>query len=524
MALPKLERAGIDQANPQQVSKTPMNVELEVKKLFESIKKSSSEGLKAATQSVVGNVPSLIRDLTDDIKSGSINNFATAMNKLISLTEDLGINLRQYNEELADTVERFTGNQAKMQEELQKLREQGIKAEIDEDGKRIKILTQNDILEYNKRQQVISESIAKNKEDIETRTKLLNLTDKELEAKGKNREEIEEEIKFRSRANDGLQLESDQINEKTNATADTGRGGDQGFGKFQELKEAFMVIPDTIGEAMGAFSKAGKGVFTGLTNLFTKGGLAKAFRGLVNFFKTARIMIMAKFLLVIAAIQFVAEKIDVIAAFFKRIFDKIAGFFKAIGDWFADSWIGRKLGLGGKDDGEADKIIEEEKKKEYKAMDEGTYAIGEDGAEIKDENLSARDIIKQTGGDASVAEEVAMNNRARIEGNKKRARHYTGSMATITQDDYADQVSIDEIIGGKEVTGDQLKDGSTSSMLKSLESDSVKSSQNSVVNIQNNTNQTNSQSASTNVSGFLDHEPETSFKFVKAGSTGSADF
>ena len=38
MALPKLTKAGIDQANPQEVSKTAMNVELEVKKLFDSIK------------------------------------------------------------------------------------------------------------------------------------------------------------------------------------------------------------------------------------------------------------------------------------------------------------------------------------------------------------------------------------------------------------------------------------------------------------------------------------------------------
>jgi len=522
MALPKLTRAGIDQASPQEVSKTPMNVELEVKKLFESIKKSSSEGLKAATQSVVGNVPSLIRDLTDDIKSGSINNFATAMNKLISLTEDLGINLRQYNEELADTVERFTGNQAKMQEELQKLREQGIRAEIDGETNRLKILTQNDILEYNKEKQVNEESIKTNREQIEQRLKLLNLTDEELKLKGENRKDLETEIRSRADANKKLEDENRKIDEKTGTTADTGRGGDQGFGKFQELKEAFMVIPDTIGEAMGAFSKAGKGVFTGLTNLFTKGGLARAFKGLVNFFKTARIMLMAKFLLVVAAIQFVAEKIDVIAAFFKRIFDKIAGFFKSIGDWFANSWIGRKLGLGGDDDGEADKIIEEEKKKEYKAMDDGTYAVGEDGAEIKDDNLSVRDILQQNEGDASVAEIAAMDDRASKEGDKKRIVNKTSSMKTT--DDSSDQLSIEDIIGKKEVQGDQLKDGSTSSMLKSLESESAKSSQNSVINVQNNTNQTNSTSSATNVSGFLDHEPDTSFKFVKTGSTGSADF
>ena len=33
-----------------------------------------------------------------------------------------------------------------------------------------------------------------------------------------------------------------------------------------------------------------------------------------------------------------------------------------------------------------------------------------------------------------------------------------------------------------------------------------------------------SQSSATNVSGFLDHEPETTLKFVKQGSTGSNDF
>ena len=511
MALPKIDKL----SSEFEVSKNDSNeIKQEIVKLGKSIQESSSLGLKAATQAVVGNVPNMIKDLTDDIKSGSINNFATAMNKLITLTEDLGINLREYNSELADTVERFTGNQAKLQEELGKLREQGIRAEIDEDKQRVRILTQNDIIEYNREREVNNQSIQNNRDEIEQKTKLLNLTDEELKIRGENRKDLETEIKTRADRNKKLEDTNQKIDEKTGTTADTGRG-EQGFGKFQELKEAFMVIPDTIGEAMGAFSKAGKGVFTGLTNLFTKGGLARAFKGLVNFFKTARIMLMAKFLLVVAAIQFVAEKIDVIAAFFKRIFDKIAGFFKAIGDWFADSWIGRKLGLGGKDDGEADKIIEKEKAKEYKAMDEGTYAVGEDGAEIKDENLSVRDILKQNTGDASVAEGVAMDNRARIEGNKKRALHYTGSDATITQDDYADQVSIEDIIGGKEVRGDQLKDGSTSSMLKSLETESAKSSQNSVINIQNNTNQTNSQSSATNVSGFLDHEPDTSFKYVR---------
>ena len=51
----------------------------------------------------------MIKDITDDIKSGSIDNFATAINKLVKLTNELGIDLRDYNEDLADTVDRFTG-------------------------------------------------------------------------------------------------------------------------------------------------------------------------------------------------------------------------------------------------------------------------------------------------------------------------------------------------------------------------------------------------------------------------------
>ena len=54
------------------------------------------------------------------------------------------------------------------------MREQGIKAEIDEDKQRIKILTQNDIIEYNKQKKVNEESIASNKREIEERTKLLS--------------------------------------------------------------------------------------------------------------------------------------------------------------------------------------------------------------------------------------------------------------------------------------------------------------------------------------------------------------
>ena len=317
-----------------------------------------------------------------------------------------------------------------------------------------------------------------------------------------------------------LKEDNEKIEKKTGISADTGRE-DQGFSKFQEMKEAFMIIPDTIGEAMTSFSKAGKGVFSGLTSLFTKGGLAKAFKGLVNFFKTARIMIAGVFLAVVAAIQFIAEHIDGIADFFIKIWNKITGFFKAIGEWFSNSWLGKKLGLG-KGETDEDEKVSNMKAKSYDQMDDGTYAIGNDGAEIKDNNVD--EFLAQSK-DASNAPAVDFDGQIYQPGEEG----YEQAKANRTQDtqsylsdevnENAKALSIKDIVGDN--AGGQLK---TSSMLKSLESESNNIKPPTVINVQNNATSNTSQSASTNVSGFLDHHEEPTLKFVKQGSTGSADF
>ena len=131
------------------------------------------------------------------------------------------------------------------------MREQGIKAEIDEDRQRIRILTQNDITEYNKQKKVNEESIAKNREEIEQRTKLLSKLEEEGLTK-KDRDSKEQEIKTRAQNIENLQKENDLIDQRTNTTADTGRDVG-GFSKLVELKEAFMVNTDTINEVAGGF-------------------------------------------------------------------------------------------------------------------------------------------------------------------------------------------------------------------------------------------------------------------------------
>jgi len=513
MALPKLKKAGIEQASPQEVAKTPMNVKAEMERLANSIQQASADGLKASAQAVVGNVPSMIREITDELKSGPVDNFAIAINKLVKLTNELGIDLREYNSELADTVDRFNDRQMKLEDKLANFREQGLKAEIR--GNQVVLLTQREIFALQQQYKANEKEItSKTLERVQLQKALDEADKKGADERVIAQKDIEENEKEIAK----LKEKNEKIEKKTGMSADTGR--DKGFSKFQELKEGLMIIPDTITEAMETFGNAGKGVFKGIGKILQPGGLKKAFKGLINFFKTARIMIAGVFLLVVAAIQFVAERIDKIAAFFVKIWNKITGFFKSIGEWLANSKIGRLLGFGDLKEGD-DTRMEKEKAKSWDQLDDGTYAVGENGAEIADPNWSPAGTPSK---DASAAPVVDYDGQIYQPGEEG----YENAKANRTQDTQSyladeqeqnENLTIKDIIGNN--AGGKLK---TSAILKKEATESSANSQNSVINVQNNTNQTNSTAASTNVSGFLDHEPETTLKYVKQGSTGSADF
>ena len=115
------------------------------------------------------------------------------------------------------------------------------------------------------------------------------------------REKIEKGITAAAKRNEGLEVEQGQINERLNTTTDTGR--DMGrFSKLAELKEAFMVIPDTITESFGQVKQVAT-LFAGVMK-FVKGGLqtiGKLFKSIANVFKSARALIALKVIAVIAA-------------------------------------------------------------------------------------------------------------------------------------------------------------------------------------------------------------------------------
>ena len=91
--------------------------------------------------------------------------------------------------------------------------------------------------------------------------------------------------------------------------------------------------------------------------------------------------------------------------------------------------------------------------------------------------------------------------------------------------DWPSCVAINEPINElRSVTGDNAGDGSTSSMLKSLEKETKTIAPN-VINVQNNNSIANNTSGGSSATiGFNIHEPDNTFKYVRQGSTASNDF
>src|SRR5210317_607283 len=518
MALPKIEPLGTEFDMPQGGDNS---VQREITRLGEVIIDKTSVGLKAATQAVIGDVPKMIQDLTNEIESGPVDNFAIAIRKLIKLVDDLGINLRDYNNKLADTVEEFTGNQQKLEKQLGELREKGIKAEINEKGNAINILTQKEIKAYEKDRERNEKSITELEKQIQTRITTLNLLD---ETDKKGRKEIEKEIKTRSENIEGLKEENEQISKRVSTTADTG-GQDQGFGKLAEIREAFMVIPDTLAEVGTSFANVGKSVF-GFIKMFKE--TMKAFKSIGaslgaigNIFKTARILIALKVLAVIAAIQFFAERIDAIGDFFVGIWEKITGFFQGIVDWFKNSKIG-KFFFGGDDEEEEKQLGNRDPKAgtagdiageaSFADFDDGDAPVRnmssarlEDGLEVTQTNLSDFD---------QGANQIMANNL-----NQQMMEDEANYL-------YRRPTGREQgLVASRSVVGNQMTDGT--SMLEELgdlNRESAMMSQPNVINVQNNSNVNSQQTSGTTVSGFVDHEPDTSFKFIRSGATGSDEF
>jgi hypothetical protein len=504
------------------------DVKEEITKLGAVIIEKTSAGLKSATQAVIGDVPKMISDLTKEIESGPIDNFAVAINKLVKLVDDLGINLNDYDRNLAKLVDNFRSEQQDAEQKLEKLREQGFRGVIE--NNKIRLLTEREVIKLTKERE---KNEIKIQEKIADRDKLQQKLDDNVFKESQKRTDAQEKIIKNENEISELREENEKIDKATNTTADTGRQ-DQGFGKLAEIREAFMVIPDTITEVATSFANVGKSVF-GFIKMFKEP--MKAFKSIGaslgaigNIFKTARILIALKVMAVIMAFQFFAEKIEAIGAFFIGIWEKITGFFQGIVDWFKNSAVG-KFFFGGKDKEEKDEAIRD--KNAGTAGDiagEASFADFDDGNAPVRNMSSARledGLVNQTTQtdlfdyDDNSAKIIAQRQLAGMDGTGTEEIDYTGVRGGTS----LGQLGIKK----RQVVGDQLQTddtmyGGVSESLKELNAESAAVSQPNVINIQNNSNVNSQQTSGTTVSGFVDHEPDTSFKYIRSGASGSDEF
>ncbi len=232
------------------------------KAVFKSAKITTEAAAKFA---IAPSVPQMVDDVLDDLKSGSIQKFNQAMDKLDKLVRVLGIDLKKYNKELANFAEKREQKIIKSEEKIQTLRENNIIADITKAGD-VKVLSQKeiedkqkDLRDTEKRIKDLENKIAKDTKQVQDPgffEKKLNTTaqfNKKEEIK-KDSEELEKAKKDRDQAKQVL-----------------GDRGEQQPGIIQRvsggLDNVAEYIPDQLLEIGSAFKEGLMAPFTAIQEL-----------------------------------------------------------------------------------------------------------------------------------------------------------------------------------------------------------------------------------------------------------------
>jgi len=260
MALPNLA----DKINAVEDKIEKENIISEIAKaVFKSAKITTEAAAKFA---VAPSVPQMVDDVLDDLKSGSIDKFNKAMDKLDKLVRVLGIDLKKYNKELANFAEKREEKIIKSEEKIQTLRENNIVADITPAGD-VNVLSQKeieskqkDLRDTEKRINDLEKKIAKDTKQVQDP----GLFQKELKttAQFNKKEEIKrdtEELEQKKKERD----ESKQV---------LGSRGDEQPGVFQRASEGagnFVdeYIPDQIRDVAGAFTEGLTAPFSAIKEL-----------------------------------------------------------------------------------------------------------------------------------------------------------------------------------------------------------------------------------------------------------------
>ena len=302
MALPTL-KAVADKGEVQKI----------ISDIATAVFKSAKVSLDSAAKAVIPSVPQMVDDVLEDLKSGSIQKFNLAMDKLDKLVRTLGIDLKKYNKELANFAKRREEKIIISEEKIQTLRENNIIADMDKSGD-VRILSQkeiekkqDDLRKTEKKIQTLENKIVKDTKQIQNP----GLFTKELKttAQANKKEEIKrdtEELEQKKKERD----ESKQV---------LGSRGDEQPGVFQRGREGVgnfvdEYVPTPIADVGSAFVEGLMGPVNAVKELGSVfGGLLKPlkllkplFTGLLGGLKKFALGLKASFVSFLPMIAIVA--------------------------------------------------------------------------------------------------------------------------------------------------------------------------------------------------------------------------
>ena len=250
MALPSLDNPA-DKGQVQEI----------VADIATAVFKSAKVSLESAAKMVVPSVPEMVDDVLEDLKSGSIQKFNLAMDKLDKLVNKLGIDLKQYNKELANFAARREEKIIKSEEKIQTLKEKNVIAEITKAGD-IKVLSNREIQVRKDNLDILENNIKKLEKTLDKDRKIVQETNKLNTTAQSNKKE---EIKQNAVKLDEMKKTRDKEKEVL------GERGEEQPGIIQRVSGGMDTVadylPDQLVEIGSAFKEGLMAPFTAIQEL-----------------------------------------------------------------------------------------------------------------------------------------------------------------------------------------------------------------------------------------------------------------
>ena len=175
---------------PDKGSRAPAGFKKAIEEIAQVIFSKTRISVEGAAKSVVPSIPRMIQDISDDIRTGSIEKFKVSLEKLENIVDKLGIDLGKYNKGLANFLKQRQENLIKSEERIVEIRQQGAKAEINQITGQIDYLSREEIKQ---RRETLRETLIEMKQLEKEKT----TQEKKLqESRFLSEEEIENKKKF----------------------------------------------------------------------------------------------------------------------------------------------------------------------------------------------------------------------------------------------------------------------------------------------------------------------------------------